>query len=205
MSDHRYYIVFVDDFSRASWIYLLKDRSHVIDILKIFINEIKNQFVVTSKCLHTDNALEFVQSSVQSYCASLGIIHQTTCFHMSQQNGVTERKHRHILDVTRTIMLQMHVPKYLWSDVVFTTSYLINRIPSTPLGGEVPFRRFQPDAELFPLSPRFWVYCLCPGSHKLPLLGRSSVCLWVTLGLRGVIGVFILPLDGILSQPMSFF
>ena len=56
----------------------------MFDVLKTFITEIKNQFDVTPKCLRTDNALEFVQSSVQSYCASLSIIHQTTCPHTSR-------------------------------------------------------------------------------------------------------------------------
>ena len=141
MSSYRYYIVFVDDFSRTSWVYLFKDRSHVIDVLKIFINEIKNQFAITPKCLCMDNALEFVQSSVQFYCASLEIIHQTIFLNTSQQNSVAERKHRHILDVMHTIMLLIHVPKYLWSDAVLTVFYLINRMPSTSLRGEIPIRR----------------------------------------------------------------
>ena len=42
MSGHRYYIIFIDDFSRTSWVYLLRDRSHVINVLKTFITEIKN-------------------------------------------------------------------------------------------------------------------------------------------------------------------
>lgn len=102
---YRYYIVFIDDFLHASWVYLLKDRSQVLDVLKNFINEIKNQFDVIPKCLHMDIALEFVQTSVQSYCISLGILHQTTCPHTSQHSSVAERKHKHILDVTHTIML----------------------------------------------------------------------------------------------------
>ena len=75
MPGHRYYIIFIDDFSHTSWVYLLKDRSHVIDVFKTFNTEIKNQFTVTTKYLRIDNALEFVQFSVQSYCASLSIIH----------------------------------------------------------------------------------------------------------------------------------
>ena len=73
MSSHRYYIVFIDDFSRVSWIYLLKDRGYIYDVT--FLTEIKNQFAITPKILRTDNALEFVQSKITSYCASLGIIH----------------------------------------------------------------------------------------------------------------------------------
>ena len=149
----RYYIVFIDDFSRVSWVYLLKDRSRVYEVLKNFMVEIKNQFDITPKILRTDNALEFIQHQITSYCASLGILHQTSYPYTSQQNGIAERKHRHILDVTRTLMVYMYVPKSLWS-AVLTATYLINRLPSTPLGGEVPFRRLKPEACLFPLPPR---------------------------------------------------
>ena len=114
---------------------MLQDRGHIYDVLKTFLSEIKNQFKVTPKFLRTDNALEFVQTKIASLCTSLGILHQTLCPHTSQQNGVAERKHRHFLDVTRTIMAHMHVSKYLWSDAVLTATYLINRMPSSPLGG----------------------------------------------------------------------
>ena len=61
---HKYYIVFVYDYSHVSWVYILKDRVHVFDVGKIFFIEIKNQFSVTPKCLRTDNALEFIQSEI---------------------------------------------------------------------------------------------------------------------------------------------
>ena len=150
MSGHRYYIVFVDDYSRVSLVYL-QDRLHVLDTVKYFFVELINQFSVTLKIFGIDNALEFIQIDLQYY---LGILHQIFCVHTSQQNGVAERKYRHILDVARTIMLKMKVPKYLWSDAVLTTSFLINRMPSTPLGGEVPFRCLTSDTELFSLPPR---------------------------------------------------
>ena len=110
VSSHKYYIVFVDDYSHVSWIYILKDRVHVFDVIQNFFTEIKNQFSVTPKYLRTDNALKFIQSGIQSYCASLGVIHQTTCLHTSQQNSVIERQHRHRC---HTIMLQMKILKYL--------------------------------------------------------------------------------------------
>ena len=113
VSDHRYYIMFIDDFSRVSWVYLLKDKINVLDVIKKFFAEIMNQVSVTPKYLRTDNILKFTQTGIQSYCSSLRIIHHTTCPRTSQQNGMAERKHRHILNVTRTIMLQVNVPKYL--------------------------------------------------------------------------------------------
>ncbi|KAL0319366.1 UNVERIFIED_CONTAM: Retrovirus-related Pol polyprotein from transposon RE2 [Sesamum angustifolium] len=110
----RYFITFVDDYSRMTWVYLLKDRSQVPTIITSFYNEIYTQFSVNIRILRTDNALEFVQKSVSDFCNSKGILHQTSCPYTSQQNGVAERKHRHLLDVARTIMTHMHVPKSYW-------------------------------------------------------------------------------------------
>ena len=40
-----------------------------------------------------------------------GIIHQSSCPHTPQQNGVVERKMRHLLEVTCALKFHMHVPK----------------------------------------------------------------------------------------------
>lgn len=74
--DYKYDIVFIDDFSHVSWMYLLMDRVSVLDVVKIFFVEVINQFSVTPKVLHIDNALEFVQSGFQNYCEFLGVIHR---------------------------------------------------------------------------------------------------------------------------------
>lgn len=41
-----------------------------------------------------------------------------------------ERKNQHKLEVTRSLLIHMNVPKYLWSEAVLTSVYLINRMPS---------------------------------------------------------------------------
>ncbi|KAL0375663.1 UNVERIFIED_CONTAM: Retrovirus-related Pol polyprotein from transposon RE2 [Sesamum calycinum] len=63
----RYFITFVDDYSRMTWVYLLKDRSQVPTIITSFYNEIFTQFSVHIRILRTDNALEFVQKSVSDF------------------------------------------------------------------------------------------------------------------------------------------
>ena len=49
-----------------------RGSSHILDVIKFFFNEIINQFSITPKCLRANNALEFVQSGIQSYCVSFG-------------------------------------------------------------------------------------------------------------------------------------
>jgi hypothetical protein len=68
-----------------------------------------------------------------------GIFHQTSCPDTSPQNGVAERKNRHLLEVARSLMFTMNVPKFLWREAVMTATYLINRMPSRVLGMKTPY------------------------------------------------------------------
>ena len=54
-----YYIVFVDDFFRASWVYLLKDRTDVMSSINQFLQEMSTQYSKTLKILCTDSVVEF--------------------------------------------------------------------------------------------------------------------------------------------------
>jgi hypothetical protein len=67
-----------------------------------------------------------------------GIIHQTSCVYTPQQNGVSERKNRHLLEITRAILFQNNMPNIFWSDAILTATYLINRLPSVKLNFKSP-------------------------------------------------------------------
>ena len=91
--------------------------------------------------------------------------------------GVAERKNRYVFDVTCTITFQMSVPKYLWSDVVLTASYLINKMSFSVLFGDIPFRRLCPYDTLFHLlSCVFDCICYVQNlSIGLDKLSRHSI------------------------------
>ncbi|GJW52763.1 putative RNA-directed DNA polymerase [Tanacetum coccineum] len=131
----RYFLTIVDDYSRAVWTYLLKTKDEVFDCIVNFIKLIHNQFNVKIKTFRSDNGTEFVNKKMFSLLADLGIIHQTSCPHTPQQNGIAERKHRHLLNVARSLMFQGGIPLNFWSDCILTAVYLINRLPSSVLSG----------------------------------------------------------------------
>ena len=70
-----------------------------------------------------------------------------SCVHTSPQNGLAERKNRHLLNVTHSLLFTHNVPKYFWGDALLTTGYLINRLPSKVLNFQSPHEKL---VSLFP-------------------------------------------------------
>lgn len=62
---------------------------------------------------------------------------------------MVERKSQHLLEVVLTIILQMYIPKSFQGEAILTAGFLINRMPSSPLGSEIPFKRIFPNSSLF--------------------------------------------------------
>lgn len=61
----KYYVLFVDDYSRMSWLYLMKDRNEVFTKFLLFVNEIHTQFSATIQTFRSDNALEYTHHSLK--------------------------------------------------------------------------------------------------------------------------------------------
>lgn len=91
------------------------------------------QFDAKILILRIDNGGEYMDDKFQNYLAENGAINQTTCVDTPTQNGVAERKNRHLLEIACALMFSMGIPKSYWGDAVLTAAYLINRMPSSVL------------------------------------------------------------------------
>ena len=156
----KYFVTFVDDYSRMTWLFLMKNHSELFSHFTAFCAKIKTQFNVPVQILRSDNAKEYLSESFQHYMIQHGIIHQTSCVDKPSQNGVAERKNKHLLETTRALLFLMQVFKQFWFDVVSTAYFLINRMPSSVLSSETPFHVLFPNKSLFPISPRIFG-CTC--------------------------------------------
>ena len=107
---YRYFVTFIDEFSRCTWVFLMKERSEILSIFTSFVNEIKTQFDKTIHILRSDNAKEYFSSAITSFMTSHEILHQSSCPHTPQQNGIAERKSRHLVETARTLLLHANVP-----------------------------------------------------------------------------------------------
>ncbi|KAI3781841.1 hypothetical protein L2E82_11867 [Cichorium intybus] len=135
----KYFLTIIDDFSTATWVYLLKSKEEVFNSFLAFVNILLNQFDTKIKTVRSDNGTEFVDNKMKSFFESKGILHQTSCVHTPQQNEIVERKHSQILNVSRSLLFQSNLPLKYWGEAVLTSVFLINRIPSSVLNGLSPF------------------------------------------------------------------
>ncbi|XP_027771542.1 uncharacterized protein LOC107015253 isoform X2 [Solanum pennellii] len=150
----------------------MKDRSELFSIFKGFFAEIQNQFDVSIRTFRSDNALEYLSSQFQEFMSHHGIIHQKSCPYTPQQNGVAERKNRHLIEAARTLLIESHVPLHFWGDAVLFACYLINRMPSSSIKNQVPHSILFPQSHLYPIPPHVFgstcfVHNLAPGKDKL--------------------------------------
>ena len=138
LGKNNYFLLFIDDFSRKTWVYFLKQKSEVFEAFKKFKAAVENESGQKIKALRSDRGGEFTSKEFQDFCATSGIRRFLTVSRSPQQNGVAERKNRTILDMTRSMLKSKHLPKEFWAEAVDTTVYLSNRSPTRSVWGKTP-------------------------------------------------------------------
>ena len=134
----RWFITFIDDHTRLTWTFLVKEKSETTTLFKEFYTMIQTQFQSRIQVLKTDNARDYFNQSLGEFLRLKGVIHASSCVDTPQQNGIAERKNRHLLEIARASMFTHQIPNYLWGEAVLTATYLINRLPSSVLQFKTP-------------------------------------------------------------------
>lgn len=178
---YRYFITFIDDYSRFTWMYPLSHRSQAYESFRHFKSHVENLFSTKIKQFQCDGAPELVKGSLRQYLDESGISLRISCPYTPQQNGVTERKNRHLSEMARALLYHSRLPKVYWYDAYATTAFLINRLPSQILNHSSPYRLlFQKDPD-YHLLRTFG--CLCYpflGSTRQDKLSpKSSSCIFL--------------------------
>ena len=90
--------------------------------------------------LRTDNGGEFVNAQLRDYLELLGIRTEFNQPHTSHQNGGNERSHRTTIEMARTMLNSVKMPKEFWEDAFRYAVYILNRVPNrVRVDGKTPF------------------------------------------------------------------
>ncbi|KAE8666818.1 hypothetical protein F3Y22_tig00112491pilonHSYRG00346 [Hibiscus syriacus] len=135
----KYYILFIDDFSRMCWIYFLKFKSEVAGVFWKFKAWVENQSGCKIQVIRSDNGKEDTSEQFNIFCEDAGIEHQLTAPYTPQQNGVSERKNRTVMEMVRCMLHEKGLSKKFWAEAANTAMFLLNRLPTKAVQGKTPF------------------------------------------------------------------
>jgi transposase InsO family protein len=133
-----YFMTFIDDFSRKTWLYLLKQKSESFDVFKKFKSMVENESGRTIKIPRSDRGGEYKLNEFIEFCGLHGIKRQFTARYSPQQNRVAERKNQTIMDMARSMLKEKHLSNEYWGDVVLCSVFILNRSSTKTVRDRVP-------------------------------------------------------------------
>ena len=186
LGGNKYYVTFIDDYTRKVWIYFIKNKSDVFYYFKIFKNQVEKEANASIRMLRSDGGGEYFSNEFTNFLYNCGIRRQFTCRYTPQQNGVAERKNRTIAEVARCMLNEKNMPNYFWADVASTAVYVINRCPTAGVHRMTPEEAWsgrKPD-----LSHMKIFGCVCyvhvPDDLRTKLDVKSKKCVFIGYSLE---------------------
>ena len=151
---------------------------HTFKHFQAFVENLLSQKI---KVLRTDCGGEYTSNEFNAHCASHGITHHFSYPYTPQQNGIVERKHRHVIESALTLLSNAGLSITHWSYAVSTVVHLINRLPTPKLSHQTPWEMlFHKPPDITHLKT---FGCLCfpylrpYNTHKLQ--PRSTACIFL--------------------------
>lgn len=123
----KWLLTIIDDFSRYTVIYFLRNKSDVGESVKEYIAMVENKFGCKPKTIRSDRGGEYMAGELKQFFRTKGIATQYTAPYSPQQNGVAERKNRTLIEMARCMLTDAHLPYYLWAEAVSMANYIQNR------------------------------------------------------------------------------
>ena len=135
----KYFVLFIDDKSRWCEVRFVHSKADVFRKTVEFVDLVKNQKGMTVKCIQSDNGTEYTSDEFSSFLKERGIRRRLTIPYNPEQNGVSERKNRSLLETARCLMIESGLPPRFWAEAINTANYVRNRSSSKSLNGLTPY------------------------------------------------------------------
>ncbi|WVY95960.1 hypothetical protein V8G54_028111 [Vigna mungo] len=138
VTGNRYFVTFVDKFSRMVWVFFMKQKNEVLEIFNKFKKLTEKESERKIKLLITDGGGEYTSREFESLCQDNGIKHEVIAAYTPEHNGLAERHNRTIMNMARCMLKEKDVVRELWGEAVATAVHVLNRCPTKRLTNRVP-------------------------------------------------------------------
>jgi transposase InsO family protein len=177
----KYFLTFIDDFSRHTWVYLLKLKSKFFDKFLAYKGLVEKQYGHQIQRLRTDNGGEYVNNNFTSYFTTQGIQMQHNVPYTPQQNGVAKRKNRTLKEMANYMIQSKGLSLKYWAEAINCENYIVNHTPTKSLKNitlEKVWTKIKPDVSHFRVF-HYIAWAHIPDEKRKALQPKSDKCIFV--------------------------
>jgi hypothetical protein len=113
----------------------MKHKGEVFQHFLNFKAMMEKEKGVSIKYLRSDVRGEYFSNEFTEYLKEHGIQRKYSCSYSSQQNGIAERKKRHITQIIHAMLNEKNLPNYFWVEAVAIVIYIMNQTPTIIVHG----------------------------------------------------------------------
>ncbi|KAJ3532570.1 hypothetical protein NMY22_g7692 [Coprinellus aureogranulatus] len=149
-SGFRYWITFINDFTRYPWVFYMRKKEEAPSIIRMFYSDVEGYFKSRIskfrigegyETLRSDGGGEYVGASIETFLRSKGIAHERSAPYTPEQNGLAERMNQSLRNSATAMLIDSRLPKTYWTEAMSMAAHIIGRTPASGIGGEIPFER----------------------------------------------------------------
>ena len=164
----KYFVTFIDDYSRYGWTYFLKKKSDLASTFEGWANTVSNLLDRPIKILHSDNGGEYLSKRFEAILLTRGITHERTAPYTPQHNGVAERRNRTLVELARSMIHHASLDDSFWAEAVAYATTINNCAPTKSLSNITPYEAWN---HKLPSVAHFRVF----GCRALALIQDSDI------------------------------
>ena len=119
---NKLYVTFIDDYSRFTRVYLLRNKDEAFDMFLSYKAEVENQLDRKIKRIRSDREGEYIP--LNDYCENEGIIHEVTPLYSLASNEVAERKNMTLKEMMISLLVSASTPNNMWGEAILSACHL---------------------------------------------------------------------------------
>lgn len=127
--ESKYFITFIDNYSKYTYVFLLRSKDEVFIVFKEYKTEIEKLIGKSLKELRSNRGGEHLSHMFDSYCQEQGIIQSITPPYFPQSNRIDEQKNRTMVDIVNAMLISSRLPQSLWGEALMNATHKCNRVP----------------------------------------------------------------------------
>lgn len=130
---YRYFITFIDGNSHFVRVCLMKTKDEAYGLTKAFVTRAEVETNSKVNFFRSDGGGEYESQRMADFFKSKGIQHEKTNAYTPQENGVSERMNRTVVEMARCLLHDAGLANKYWGDAVLHAAYILNRVPTRAL------------------------------------------------------------------------